>query len=305
MLAPTSGAAGRLAAQHRSWRRAVRLATIRTGDGTRAVRVDDDRLVELDAPDVGALLAAGPDAMREAATARGPARDPAALDGAAPVVPRPPKIICLGLNYERHIREMGHEPPDVPTIFAKYTRALIGPRDPIVLPTASELVDWEAELAFVVGVAVRHADEAAARRAIAGYTICNDVSMRDWQWRTDQWLQGKTFERSTPVGPVLVTPDEVDDACDLPLRCEVDGVVRQDARTSDLVFDPVAIVRYVSTILTLEPGDLISTGTPGGVGAGLSPPVFLRPGQVVRTVVEGIGELRNPCVAEADAPPPP
>ena len=280
----------------------MRLTTIRTPAGTRAARVDGDRAVELEAPDVGALLAAGDDARRDAAAARGPEHDLARAD-LAPVVPRPPKIICLGLNYEQHIREMGHEPPDVPTLFAKYTRALIGPRDPIVLPRAAQLVDWEAELAFVIGRIVRHADDGAARDAIAGYTICNDVSMRDWQGRTSQWLQGKTFERSTPVGPVLVSPDELDDPGDLALRCEVDGVVRQDARTSDLVFDPVAIVRYVSTILTLEPGDLVSTGTPGGVGAGLDPPVFLRPGQVVRTVVEGIGELANPCVTEPDDRP--
>ncbi len=275
----------------------MRLTTIRTADGTRAARVDGDRLVELAAPDVAALLAGGPGALRDAATAGGPARDVATVDW-APVVPTPPKIICLGLNYEPHIREMGHDPPEVPTLFAKYAGALIGPRDPIVLPRVSDRVDWEAELAFVIGTPVRHADDRAARAAIAGYTICNDISMRDWQRRTPQWLQGKTFESSTPVGPVLVTPDEVDDARDLRLRCEVDGEIRQDARTSDLVFDPVSIVRYVSEILTLLPGDLISTGTPGGVGAGMTPPVFLRPGQVVRTVIDGIGELVNRCVAE-------
>ena len=280
----------------------MRLTTIRTTHGTRAARVEGDRVVELDAPDVGAVLAQGPVGLRDAAAARGPERDAATADY-APVVPAPSKIICLGLNYETHIREMGHDPPDVPTLFAKYTAALIGPHDPIVLPRASTSVDWEAELAFVIGTPVRHADERTARAAIAGYTICNDISMRDWQRRTPQWLQGKTFESSTPVGPVLVTPDEVDDARDLGVRCEVDGEVRQDARTSDLVFDPVAIVQYVSTILTLLPGDLISTGTPGGVGAGMSPPVFLRPGQVVRTVIDGIGALVNECVAEPATPP--
>ena len=278
----------------------MRLTTIRTGDGTRAARVDGDRLVELPARDVGAVLAEGPVGLRDAADARGPERDAATADY-APVVPNPSKIICLGLNYKPHIREMGHDPPDVPTLFAKYAAALIGPCDPIVLPRVSTSVDWEAELAFVIGSPVRHADEPTARAAIAGYTICNDVSMRDWQRRTQQWLQGKTFESSTPVGPVLVTPEEVDDARDLRVRCEVDGEVRQDARTSELVFDPVAIVQYVSMILTLRPGDLISTGTPGGVGAGMSPPVFLRPGQVVRTVIDGIGELVNECVAETDA----
>jgi acylpyruvate hydrolase len=243
------------------------------------------------------VLAAGPAALRDAAAARGRERDARDADY-APVVPNPAKIICLGLNYEQHIREMGHDPPDVPTLFAKYSAALIGPRDAIVLPVVSDRVDWEAELAFVIGTPVRHADDRAARAAIAGYTICNDVSMRDWQRRTPQWLQGKTFESSTPVGPVLVTPDEVDDARDLGLRCEVDGEVRQDARTSDLVFDPVAVVRYVSQIVTLMPGDLISTGTPGGVGVGMDPPRFLQPGQIVRTVIDRIGELVNECVAE-------
>ena len=149
-----------------------------------------------------------------------------------------------------------------------------------------------------MGTRVRHAavDEAAA--AIAGYTILNDVSVRDWQWRTSQWLQGKTWERTTPVGPALVSPDEVDGAADLLLRCEIDGEVVQEARTEDLLFRPADIVAYLSTILTLEPGDLVSTGTPGGVGAGRQPPVFLEPGQVVRTTIEGLGELVNECVAE-------
>src|SRR5260370_5486497 len=146
---------------------------------------------------------------------------------------------------------MGHDPPDVPTLFAKYSAALIGPRDAIVLPIVSDRVDWEAELGFVIGTPVRHADERAARAAIAGYTICNDVSMRDWQRRTPQWLQGKTFESSKPVGPVLVTPEEVDDVRDLPLRCEVDGEVRQAARTTDLLFHPLAISPLLSPILAL------------------------------------------------------
>jgi acylpyruvate hydrolase len=279
----------------------MRLTTIRGTGGTRAARVEGDRVIELAAPDVGALLAAGTDAVDAAAAQPGVEHDLEAVD-LAPVVPHPPKIICLGLNYEPHIREMGHDPPKVPTLFAKYTEALIGPRDPIVLPRVSARVDWEAELAFVIGTPVRHADAGAARAAIAGYTVCNDVSMRDWQRRTEQWLQGKTFEHSTPIGPVLVTPDEVDDARDLTVSCDVDGERRQSARTSELVFDPVEIVRYVSTILTLVPGDLISTGTPGGVGAGMNPPVFLHPGQVVRTAIEGIGELRNRCVAEDDQP---
>lgn len=277
----------------------MRLATLRTGDGTRAVRVDGDRVVELPHEDVGALLASGADWAERARAARGPSRR---LDDAdlAPVVTRPAKIVCLGLNYRTHIQEMGHEPPEHPTLFAKFARALTGPRDPIVLPAASGAVDWEAELAFVIGREVRWAGREEAAAAVAGYTVLNDVSMRDWQSRTTQWLQGKTFERCTPVGPWLVTPDEVGTdptaTPDLEIRCEIDGEVMQRARTADLLFGPVDIVRYLSSIVTLELGDLVTTGTSGGVGAGRDPQVFLRPGQVVRTVVVGVGELVNTCV---------
>src|SRR5581483_4959460 len=154
--------------------------------------------------------------------------------------------------------------------------------------------------AFVIGRSVRHASAEEAYAAIAGYTVLNDVSMRDWQYRTGQWLQGKTFEGATPVGPVLVTGDEVDDARDLLLRCEVDGELMQEGRTSDLLWSPVEIVQYLSTVVTLDPGDVISTGTPGGVGMARTPPVWLQPGQVVRTSIEGIGELVNRCEPEQE-----
>ena len=277
----------------------MRLATLRTEHGTRAVRVDDDALVELGYDDIGALLRSEPDAVARAAHVSGAEH---ALAGAdfAPVVLDPGKIVCVGVNYADHIAEMGREPPEYPTLFAKFTDALIGARDDIVLPAASHAVDWEVELAAVIGRPVRHASESDAARAIAGFTVANDVSMRDWQNRTLQWLQGKTFEHATPVGPWLVTPDEVGGAApDLELRCEVDGVERQRSRTGQLVFGPAAIVAYVSTVVTLRPGDLVLTGTPGGVGFAMDPPVFLEPGQVVRTSIEGIGELVNRCVAEA------
>jgi acylpyruvate hydrolase len=183
-------------------------------------------------------------------------------------------------------------------VFSKYAIALIGAHDDIWLPGESSAVDWEAELGIVIGRAVRRASAAEARDAIAGYTVVNDVSMRDWQYRTAQWDAGKTWEHATPVGPWLVTPDEVDHATDLRVTCDVDGERMQDGSTADLLFDPVETVRYLSTICTLEPGDLISTGTPAGVGHGRTPPVYLRPGQVVRTAIEGIGELVNRCVAE-------
>src|SRR5438477_5645516 len=235
----------------------MRLVTIRTPDGTRAARLDGDRVVPLDAPDVAAVLEAGTVNVADA----GPAVDAADAD-LAPLIPRPSKTICLGLNYRSHIEEMGAELPKHPTLFAKFPAALIGARDPIRLPDASKAVDWEAELAFVIGRRVRNADADEAANAIGGYTICNDVSMRDWQWRTSEWLQGKTWEGSTPLGPALVTPDEVDHASDLLLRCEVDGEVMQESRTSDLLFEPADIVRHVSPIVTLEPGDVLPTVTP-------------------------------------------
>ncbi len=277
----------------------MRLATIRTPSGTRAARVEGDDVVELDAPDVGALLASGLDPSTVRGT--GPVHRLATVD-LAPVVPRPSKIFCLGLNYAAHIRETGREPPSHPAVFAKFATALIGARDDIWLPLESQRVDWEVELAFVIGRRARRVGPDEARAAIAGYTICNDVSMRDYQHRTPQWLQGKTWEHATPVGPVLVSGDELDDAGDLRLTCEVDGELVQDGRTSDLVFGPVEIVRYLSAIVTLEPGDLVSTGTPSGVGDARTPPVYLCPGQVLRSAIEGIGELVNRCVPDPSAP---
>jgi acylpyruvate hydrolase len=274
----------------------VRLATIRLGERTAAVRVEGDTAVELGVPDVRAVLER-PGWTSWALSVDGPRHASAAVDY-APLVPSPSKILCVGLNYRSHILEMGRELPTDPTLFAKFADTLLGANDDLVLPANSEAVDWEAELGVVIGAPVRHAatDEAAA--AIAGYTVLNDVSMRDWQWRTTQWLSGKVFEASTPVGPWLVTPDEAGHAADLALRCEVDGRVMQSSRTSDLLFGPAELVAYISRITTLRPGDLIATGTPGGVGAARTPKVFLAPGQVLRTVIEGIGECVNTCVAD-------
>ena len=277
----------------------MRLATIRLGDRTAAVRVEGDTAVELGVPDVRAVLERG-EWRSWAAAIDGPRHPSAAVDH-APLVPNPSKILCVGLNYRSHILEMGRELPTHPTLFAKFADTLMGARDDLVLPAVSDEVDWEAELGVVIGAPVRRASSAEAAAAIAGYTVLNDVSMRDWQWRTAQWLSGKAFEASTPVGPWLVTPDEVGDAADLALRCEVDGMVMQSSRTSDLLFGPADLVAYISQITTLRPGDLIATGTPGGVGAARTPKVFLAPGQVLRTVIEGVGECVNTCVAEGDA----
>ena len=272
----------------------MRLATIRTEYGTTAARLDGDVLVPLDAADVGEVLAAGGlGRPRE-----GAAPVPAAEADFAPVVPRPGKIICVGLNYRAHILETGRDLPQYPTLFAKFADTLTGARDDLVLPSVSEKVDWEVELGVIIGRPVYRATTAEAEAAIAGYTVVNDVSMRDWQRRTLQWLQGKMFERSTPAGPYLVTADEVGSAPDLEVRCEVDGVVMQQSRTSDLLFGVAEIVAYASQAITLRPGDLIATGTPGGVGNARTPPVYLQPGNVLRTWIEGLGECVNQCVAE-------
>jgi acylpyruvate hydrolase len=272
----------------------VRLATLRIPTGTVACRVDGDELVELPYPDVVALLS---DPGWAAAAGGGGRRHPlAGADLDAPV--RPAKVVCVGLNYRSHIEEMGRPLPEHPTLFVKFADTLTGPYDDIVIPAASSEVDWEAELGVVIGRRARNVGEAEAAACIAGYTVVNDMSMRDWQWRTTQWMAGKNFEASTPVGPWVVTGDEIGDAADLELSCDVDGVTMQKARTSDLLFKPAAIVADVSRFTTLRPGDLIVTGTPGGVGAGRNPKVFLRPGQLLETTLQGVGSCRNGMVED-------
>jgi acylpyruvate hydrolase len=293
----------------------MRLATIRRPDGTTtAARVDGDGLVPLPAPDVGSLLAR-PD-WRQVASAGAPGEtrgSGASLrEGGAPLLladadlappVRPNKVVCVGLNYRSHIEEMGGALPEHPTLFIKFADTVTGPYDDIVIPAVSSEVDWEVELGVVIGRAARNVDDAEAAACIAGFTVVNDISMRDWQWRTPQWDQGKNFEASTPVGPFVVTGDEIGDpegtgAVDVEVTCRVDGETMQIGRTSDLLFKPAAIVAYVSRFTTLRPGDLIATGTPSGVGAGRDPKVFLRPGQVLETSVEGIGTCRNLMVEE-------
>lgn len=213
-------------------------------------------------------------------------------------LPRPTKVLCVGLNYRDHAEETGQPIPKVPIFFTKAPTSVIGAQAPIVLPIDSEQVDYEAELAIVIGARCRRADPAKARDAVAGYTIMNDVSARDWQFRTSQWFIGKTFDTFAPMGPALVTADEVGDPHVLDVSLRLNGNVMQRSNTRHLIFGVTDLVVELSRVMTLEPGDVIATGTPGGVGFIRKPPVFLRPGDHVEISIAGVGTLSNPVVAE-------
>lgn len=267
------------------------LATVRIGSSTRAGRIEGDDIVILDAADVGEVLRRGDVAETGDAIPRSEA-------DLAPLITSPGKIVCVGVNYLDHIEEMGREKPSAPTYFAKFDTALIGALDDMVLPATdvSTHIDWEVELTIVIGRPVRHASPSEALAAVAGYTVMNDGSVRDFQRRTTQFLAGKMFEGLSPLGPVLVGTDELGDGSGLDIRSEVDGVVKQQSSTSELCFNVVDIVQDLSTITTLHPGDVIATGTPGGVGAARTPPEWLGDGSVLRCSIEGIGATENRCV---------
>ncbi len=216
-----------------------------------------------------------------------------------PPILSPEKIICLGLNFRTHIQEMGRELPEYPVIFAKFANTLVGHGQPIVLPKVSSLVDYEAELAVVIGRTAKDVAPEVALDYVAGYTNFNDVSVRDYQRRTIQFLQGKTFDTTGPIGPAIVTLDELSDPLSLGLQLRLNGEVMQDSNTADHVFDVPFTISYLSQIMTLAPGDIIATGTPGGVGFAREPKVFLQPGDRVEVEVEGLGVLVNPVVGPA------
>lgn len=266
----------------------MKLGTVRYGEQSRAFRQDGDRTFYYDVQDVGSLLNIPDWELLPAQEGEVPAPD----DLLAPVT-RPGKTICVGLNYFDHAAEVGKAAPEVPTLFSKVSTALTGPRNDIRLPGLSSEIDWEAELAVVIGKRTIQANEQQAREAVAGYTVLNDLSIRDWQRRTSEWFQGKNFDNSTPVGPVVVTPDEIDPENGLRVESLVNDKVEQSGTTSDLIFSVTELVLYMSQFLTLEPGDIIATGTPGGVGFVQKPPRFLQSGDVLCTRIEGIGELRN------------
>lgn len=277
----------------------MHLATIRTSTGeTRAAvrSVAGDTWVPLDAPDLDALIvqqewrsAAERALLSQTADAT---LLPVSGTAVLPPITRPAKVICCGLNYHDHIVETGREVPQYPTLFVKYADSLTGAFDEITIEGSAK-VDWEAELAVVIGVPVSRANREDAATAILGYTIANDVSCRDWQQRTLQWFQGKAWDASTPIGPVIVTADEIDPRRGLEIRCAIGGETMQHSNTRELVFDSADLVSYISQFTRLSPGDIVLTGTPGGVGLGMSPQRWLADGEELVTTIEGIGELRN------------
>jgi 2-keto-4-pentenoate hydratase/2-oxohepta-3-ene-1,7-dioic acid hydratase in catechol pathway len=215
-----------------------------------------------------------------------------------PPVARPEKIICIGLNYKDHAAESNMELPKEPVFFNKYNNALVGAAGPVILPCNSQQVDFEAELAVIIGKTAKRVSPDEAASCLAGYTIMHDVSARDWQFRTGQWVSGKTFDTFGPCGPYLVTPDEIPDAHSLGISLKLNGKVMQQSNTSNLIFRVPVLISYLSQIFTLRPGDIISTGTPSGIGFARRPQVFLQDGDVVEITIDQIGTLRHSCVAE-------
>lgn len=272
----------------------MKLATLRTGENstTAALAVGTETYLPLPYANVGTLLADSGwrNAVKAAVDAAPIGAVTASADCLAPLLPAAGKVICCGLNYADHILEMGRDLPEFPTLFAKYADTLTGATDTIDV-YGSERVDWEAELAVVVGSRLFQADEAQAQAGIAGYTVANDVSMRDWQNRTLQWFQGKAFDATTPVGPVMLTSDDAGSSFDV--KGFVNGELVQSGNTATLVFGPAQLLSYISQFTVLRPGDLVLTGTPGGVGMGMKPPRFLRDGDVLTTEIAGIGSLQN------------
>jgi 2-keto-4-pentenoate hydratase/2-oxohepta-3-ene-1,7-dioic acid hydratase in catechol pathway len=279
--------------------------------GTRTGLVAGDEVVDLtDAAvglpaDMAGLLALG--AEGTAAARRAPSS--AARRFALPTctllapVPVPPKVLAIAMNYRSHVAELGRDEPEHQYWFNKQRTCVVGPGAPIVLPSVSSQVDYEGELAIVIGRRCRYVPAARAMEVVAGFSVINDVSARDWQWRTPSFTLGKSFDTHGPLGPWLVGPDEIGDPGGLRLRTWVNDELRQDGSTSDLIFGWAEMIEYLSRALTLEPGDVLATGTPAGVGAGYDPPRWLGAGDRVRIEIEGIGELVNPVVAERSAEP--
>jgi 2-keto-4-pentenoate hydratase/2-oxohepta-3-ene-1,7-dioic acid hydratase in catechol pathway len=291
----------------------MRLVTCRTEAGDTVAALDGDAVIALrdlvpDAPDemIG-VIAAGEalrarlaDGLRSAPAA---ARRPLGSIELRPPIPRPGKILCLGLNYAAHAKEGGNEVPEHPTVFVRVTTSLVAPGAPVIRPRVSEQLDYEVELVIVIGARCHDVAEDQALAHVFGYTIMNDVSVRDYQRRTSQWTLGKNFDGSGPMGPAIVTADELPaGARGLGIRTRLNGELLQDGNTADMVFPVPRIVALLSQVMTLESGDVIATGTPSGVGHARRPPLWMKPGDVVTCEIEGIGTLSNPIIDAVEAP---
>tara|TARA_R100000935_G_C2840985_1_gene170969 strand:+ start:8015 stop:8869 length:855 start_codon:yes stop_codon:yes gene_type:complete len=219
-----------------------------------------------------------------------------------PPIPAPDKIICIGLNYRDHAEESGFEIPAYPTVFSRYANSLVAHGAPLVRPNASDMLDYEAELAVIIGKSGRHISKDKALEHVAGYSVFNDGSVRDFQMKSPQWTMGKTFDATGGFGPELVTPEELPEGCNgLKLTMQVNGEVLQSASTNDFIFDVATLISTLSEAMTLTPGDVIVTGTPGGVGALRKPPIWLKPGDECVVEIEKIGKLVNPVIQESKA----
>jgi 2-keto-4-pentenoate hydratase/2-oxohepta-3-ene-1,7-dioic acid hydratase in catechol pathway len=285
----------------------MKLATFTHGGSTRIGLVEADGVADLAAAapslprEMVAFLEAGPEALQaaQAAVAGAPRLALSAVRLEAPIA-RPPKFLAVGLNYADHVAEAGLETPAHPTIFNKQSTCVTGPGGGVHLPRASHVLDYEGELGFVIGQRCRHVSREDAADVIAGYLIVNDVSVRDWQLRVPTWTMGKSFDTHGPIGPWIVTSDELRDPHQARLRTWVNGELRQDSNTKELIFDCFQLVEHLSTAFTLEPGDVVATGTPSGVGIASKPPRLLEVGDVMRVEIEGIGALENSVVAEPE-----
>jgi acylpyruvate hydrolase len=270
----------------------MKLVSYEAGDGVRAGVLSGDEVTDAGGGGVGALLRSG---AVEETTVHGPAL-PLASVRLLPPVPDPGKIVCLGLNYRTHAEEAGLEAPVVPTFFAKWANALAAPGADVPLPSYSEKVDYEAEVAFVIGRRCRDVPEADAVSVIAGYTLLNDLSARDYQFKTPQWGPGKVFDGSAPCGPALVTPDEAGPPDAIEIALTLNGEQMQSASTADLIHSIPTVVAYLSKLMTLEPGDIVSTGTPAGVGSVRTPRVWLKPGDEMVVSSPQLGRLETRVV---------
>ena len=265
----------------------MRLVSYERGGAVYAGVVADSRVFEAGEGGIGALL------RRGGLPAVAPAGDPVPLESVRllPPVPDPSKIVCLGLNYRSHAEEAGLEAPVVPTFFAKWPNALAAPGADVPLPAYSQKVDYEAEVAFVIGRRCRDVSETDAMDVVAGYTLLNDLSARDYQFKTPQWGPGKVFDGSAPCGPALVSPDEAGPPDAIEISLTLNGELMQSASTADLIHSIPSVIAYLSKLMTLEPGDLISTGTPAGVGSTRDPHIWLKPGDEIRIESPQLGRL--------------